>query len=59
VHLPNSSDAWYSWPSFENFLLGDYSVFGNHSIKKHIPCSDYLISDSLEELNIKMDLMGI
>jgi hypothetical protein len=34
-------------------------VFGNHSIKKNIPNSDYLVSDSLEELNIKMDLMGI
>ena len=59
VYLPNSSAAWYSWTSFEKFLLSDYSVFGNHSFKKHIPNSDYLISYSLEELAIKMDLMGI
>jgi hypothetical protein len=57
VYLPNSSVGWYSWSSFEKFLLGDYSVFRIHSIS--IPNSDYLISDSFEELAIKMDLMGI
>ena len=57
--LLNSSDEWVSWSSFENFLLGDYSVFGNHSLKRSIPNSYYLISDSFEELAIKMDLMGI
>jgi hypothetical protein len=57
--LPNSSTQWYTWTSFEKFLLGDYSVFGIPSLKISIPYSDYLISDSLEELNIKMDLMGI
>ena len=59
VYLPNYSAAWYSWTSFEKFLLGDYSVFGNHSFKISIPNSDYLISNSLEELAMKMDLMGI
>ena len=59
TYLPNSSAAWYSWTSFEKFLLGDYSVFGNHSFKRSIPNSDYLISDSFEELAIKMDLIGI
>jgi hypothetical protein len=57
--LPNSSDTWYSWSSFENFLLGDYSVFGNHALKISIPNSDYLISNSFEELAMKMDLLGI
>ena len=57
--LPNSSDVWYTWTSFEKFLLGDYSVFGIHSLKISIPNADYLISDSFEELNIKMDLIGI
>jgi hypothetical protein len=57
--LPNSSDSWYAWTSFENFLLGDYSVFGIPSLKISIPNSDYLISNSLEELAIKMDLIGI
>lgn len=59
TYLPNSYGVWYSWTSFENFLLGDYSVFGNHSFKKIIPNADYLISNSFEELTIKMDLMGI
>ena len=59
TRLSNSSDVWYSWSSFEDFLLGDYSVFGNYSLKISIPNSDYLISDSFEELAIKMDLMGI
>jgi hypothetical protein len=47
------------WTSFENFLLGDYSVFGNHSLKISIPNANYLISNSFEELALKMDLMGI
>jgi hypothetical protein len=59
VYLPNSSTEWYLWYSFETFLLGDCSVFGNHSLKISIPNSDYLISNSFEELAIKMDLMGI
>lgn len=57
--LLNSSTDWYTWTSFEKFLLGDYSVFGIPSLKISIPNADYLVSDSLEELNIKMDLMGI
>lgn len=59
VYLPNSSTTWYSWSSFESFILGDYSVFGNGVFKKVISYSDYLISNSLEELAIKMDLIGI
>jgi hypothetical protein len=59
VCLLDISVAWYSWSSFEKFLLGDYSVFGNHALKISIPNSDYLISNSFEELAIKMDLMGI
>jgi hypothetical protein len=59
VNLPNGSTIWYSWLSFKDFLLGDYSVFGNYPLKKHIPNSDYLISDSLEELAMKMDLLNI
>ena len=59
VCLRDSSVTWYSWSSFENFLLGDYSIFGNHALKISIPNSDYLMSNSLEELAIKMDLMGI
>jgi hypothetical protein len=54
---PNSSISWYTWTSFEKFLLGDYSVFGMHSVS--IPTADYLISNSFEELVLKMDLMGI
>lgn len=59
VYVPNSSISWYSWTSFETFLLGDYSVFGNHALKIAIPNSDYLISNSFEELAMKMDLLGI
>lgn len=59
VCLPNSSAAWYSWTSFEKFLLGEYSVFGNPAFKISIPSANYLISNSFEELAIKMDLMGI
>jgi hypothetical protein len=59
VYLPNNSKGWYTWTSIEKFLLGDYSVFRNNVFKNVIPYSDYLISDSLEELNIKMYLMGI
>jgi hypothetical protein len=59
VHLSDSSTTWCAWSSFENFLLGDYSVFGNGAFKKRIPNSDYLISNSFEELAIKMDLIGI
>lgn len=57
--LPNSSEAWYTWTSFKKFLLGDYSVFGIHSLKISIPNANYLISNSFEELALKMDLMGI
>ena len=57
VCAPNSSVSLYTWTSFEKFLLGDYSVFGMNSVS--ILNSDYLISDSFEELAIKMDLMGI
>ena len=59
TYLPNSSTKWYAWTSFEKFLLGDYSVFGIPSLKISIPNSDYLIFNSLEELAMKMDLMGI
>jgi hypothetical protein len=58
VFLPNS-DVCYSWFSFDDFLLGDYSVFGNPVFKQLIPGFNYLISDSFEELAMKMDLMGI
>lgn len=57
--LPNSSTVWYTWTSFEKFLLGDYSVFGIPSLKISIPNSNYLISNSLEELAMKMDLIRI
>lgn len=57
VQSPNSSETWYTWSSFESFLLGDYSVFGNSVFKKVIPYSDYLISDSLEELDLKLTLI--
>jgi hypothetical protein len=56
--LPTST-TYYSWYSFNDFLLGDYSIFGNHTIKRIIPHFTYLISSSFEELTIKMDLMGI
>lgn len=59
IYSPNSSMPWYTWTSFEKFLLGDYSVFGMHSLKILIPHANYLISNSFEELAIKMDLMGI
>lgn len=59
ICLPNSSEVWYRWTSFENFLLGDYSVFGMHSLKILIPTANCLISNSFEELALKMDLMGI
>ena len=59
ICLPNSSETWYTWTSFEKFLLGDYSVFGMHSLKILIPHANYLISNSFEELALNMDLMGI
>jgi hypothetical protein len=58
VFLPNS-DVCYSWFSFNNFLLGNYSVFGNPVFKHLIPSFNYLISNSFEELAMKMDLLGI
>jgi len=56
--LPNSN-TYYSWYSFNDFLLGDYSIFGNHTFKKIIPHFTCLISNSFEELTIRMDLIGI
>jgi hypothetical protein len=58
VQSPNNSEIWYSWASFENFLLSNNSVFGNNEFKNLIPYSDYLISDSFEELSIKLTLIG-
>jgi hypothetical protein len=59
VYLPNRSDEYYMWLSFKSFLLGDYSVFGNSECKMLYSYFDYLISDSVEELAMKLDLIGV
>ena len=50
----------YTWSTLDEMLLGDkYSLFGNLVVAHKIPEFSMLISNSIDELRIKMDLMNI
>jgi hypothetical protein len=69
-HSP-SNDTWqlwptakskycYTWSTLDEMLLGDYyTIFGNLVVVHKIPEFGMLISNSIDELRIKMDLMNI
>ena len=66
-----STDTWqlwptakskycYKWTTLDEMLLGDrYSIFGNLVVVHKIPEFNSLISNSIDELKIKMDLINI
>ena len=71
LEYSQSNDTWQLWPSIKSkfcytwttidkLLLGsDYSIFGNLVVTHKIPEFGMLISNSIDELRIKMDLINI
>lgn len=71
LEYSQSNDTWQLWPSIkskfcytwhtidEMLLGGDYSIFGNLVVIRKIPEFNSLISTSIDELKIRMDLINI